>query len=560
MRTTRLLLPLALLGLAGCSAGGPAGSPAASGGAASRLAPSLNIPSTGWPVEKQALHALNRLAFGPAPGDVDAVARMGVARWIGAQMAPASLPDGAVEAKLRNLPTLTMTIAQAQEAFPRPQAVAGQAFLAKDDPERKEKAPALIDPEKRPLVLGRELAVQKVVRAVESTRQLQEVLTDFWFNHFNVFAGKGEDRWMVTSYERDAIRPNVLGTFRGLLEATGTHPAMLFYLDNWSSTKDGMVPRKLGLNENYARELLELHTLGVDGGYTQQDVREVARCFTGWSIVQPRGPQQAMRRSPAGERGTFVYRDAAHDKGAKVVLGTAISAGGGREDGERVLDLLARHPSTARFVATKLCRKFVRDDPPPALVSRIANVFLNTGGDLRPVYAALFSSPEFWSDAAFGAKTKTPLELAVSAVRAVGGAVRVDPPPALVQQIGRMGEPLYECQPPTGYKETADAWVNTGALLARLNFGIALASGRVPGVEADFKKLLGDMPGKDPAAAVDHMGRFFLHEAPSPATRQTILDALATDTPLDPMDGARRGVDVVRIAGLLLGSPEFQKQ
>jgi len=382
-------------------------------------------------------------------------------------MAPKSLPDPAVDAKLEGLPTLQMSIETLQTEFPRTEVVA---------------------PERKPAVMERELTAAKLVRAVESSRQLNEVLVDFWFNHFNVFLGKGEDRWMIGPYERDAIRAYVFGSFRQLLGATATHPAMLWYLDNWASTREGA---RGGINENYARELLELHTLGVGGGYSEEDVREVALCFTGWSIVRPRGNVTSAKRDPVSDReaGTFVYRDFAHDKGRKRVLGQVIPAGGGIEDGEKVLDLLAKQPATARFVALKLCRKFVADVPPPALVERVAATFQRTHGDLPSVYAVIFSSKELWSDSAFASKTKSPLELAASAVRALGGTVRPELAPALAQQIGRMGEPLYRCQPPTGYGETADAWLNAGSLLNRLNFAFALAAGRVADVSVGASRI-----------------------------------------------------------------------
>jgi uncharacterized protein (DUF1800 family) len=476
----RVLASAASLALSGCAGGGAA--PRAS----VAPAPLMELPATGWDAGKEARHALDRLAYGPLPGQSEAVAKAGVAAWIRSQMSPAALDDAQVEAKLRELPTLAMTVPELLREFPRPQDVAKANGIEKDGLETREKLKELIPPAKRPAVIEQQLAAAKLVRAVESRRQLQEVLVDFWFNHFNVFDGKGEDRWMVGAYERDAIRPHVFGRFRDLLGATASHPAMLFYLDNWTSTREGFNGR--GLNENYARELMELHTLGVDGGYTQQDVREVARCFTGWSIVPPRAAANAQARRGAARDlppGSFVFRSAAHDAGEKHVLGAVIHAGGGREDGERVLDLLAAHPSTARFVAEKLCRRFVSDDPPAALVTRVADVFRATDGDLRSVYAAIFSSKEFWSDAARGAKTKTPLELAASAVRALGGSV--DPARALplAQQVALMGQPLYKCQPPTGYADTAEAWVSAGMLVNRIAFGAALAAGKVPGVTAD---------------------------------------------------------------------------
>jgi uncharacterized protein (DUF1800 family) len=310
-----------------------------------------------------------------------------------------------------------------------------------------------------------------VLRAVYSERQLEEVLTDFWFNHFNVDARKGPDRLMIAEYERDAVRPRVFGRFRDLLEATAKSPAMLFYLDNWMSVDpniDEGPRRRRGLNENYARELMELHTLGVDGGYTQQDVTEVARCFTGWTIDRPR------------ENGPFRFAPRLHDFGRKVVLGHMIAAGGGESDGERVLDILASHPSTARFIATKLARRFISDTPPPAIVDRAAKRFRDTGGDLRDVVRTILTSREFLSPDAYGAKVKTPFEFVISALRATGADVGDATP--IVRALQQLGMPLYQCQPPTGYKDTAEAWINTGALVDRMNFAVRLASGRLSGV------------------------------------------------------------------------------
>jgi uncharacterized protein (DUF1800 family) len=306
-----------------------------------------------------------------------------------------------------------------------------------------------------------EAARQKILRAVYSERQLQEVLTDFWFNHFNVDARKGPVKLMLAEYERDTIRPHVLGKFRDLLEADAKSPAMLFYLDNWMSNV------RRGLNENYARELMELHTLGVDGGYTQQDVVDVARAFTGWTIDQPR------------DNGGFVFRRAQHDRDRKIVLGHVIEAGGDESDGERVLDILATHPSTARFIATKLVRRFLSDTPPPALVARAAKRFRDTDGDLREVTRTILTSPEFLSTAASNTKIKSPFEFVVSALRATGADVQDALP--LVRALQRLGMPLFQCQPPTGYKDTADAWINTGALVDRMNFALRLATNTLPG-------------------------------------------------------------------------------
>jgi uncharacterized protein (DUF1800 family) len=325
-------------------------------------------------------------------------------------------------------------------------------------------------------VVVRDLQESKVLRAVYSNRQLDEVLVDFWFNHFNVFIEKGADRYLTTEYERDAIRPHVLGKFRDLLEATAKSPAMLFFLDNWQSVgpdtpqalRGGPNVQRRGLNENYGRELLELHTLGVDGGYTQKDVTEVARCFTGWSIDQPQ------------RGGTFRFAPRLHDNGEKIVLGVRIPPGGGISDGEKVLDIVAHHSSTAHFISKKLAERFVADDPPAALVERMAQTFLKSDGDLRAVMETMLASKEFWSEGAFQSKMKSPLEMVVSAVRASNG--NVDFATALVNQVGQLGEPLYRKQEPTGYSNSSREWMNTAGLMARMNFAVQLGENKVPGV------------------------------------------------------------------------------
>jgi len=543
------LIPLMML-LAAC-ASGPKARPAVS----ERPPPKVSIAGNGWPEPKRAAHLLNRLAFGPSPESLREVQTLGVAGWIQRQLAPTTLDDTAVEEKLSSFPTLARSTPELLRDYPTLTEQAKRAGIAlsslKGDDARAQLREK-VDKDELPKNIGLELQAAKLIRAVESKRQLQEVLTDFWFNHFNVSAEKGAVRWMVTSYERDALRPYVFGTFRELLGATAHHPAMLFYLDNWLSTREGDNPRRrkdgkgqTGLNENYARELLELHTLGVQGGYTQQDVREVARCFTGWSIEKPR------------EVGTFVFRPRAHDPGPKTVLGITLPPGGGLEDGERVLDLLANHPSTAHFIARKLSQKFVADDPPEALVQRLAKVFLETKGNLPDVYVALFSSPEFWSDSAFGALTKKPFELAASSVRAFGG--NTDGSPALYRQVERMGEALYRAQPPTGYPEAGESWVNAGALVSRINFGIALAANRVKGTRVEVaKRLPTPAAAKDADTAIQALAQAILAQPLSEATRNTLRLALGEDEPLP--DGERRKVDPRLIAGLLLGSPEFQKQ
>jgi uncharacterized protein (DUF1800 family) len=401
--------------------------------------------------DQSVLHALNRLTFGPRPGDVSAVNTAGLDHWIEQQLHPAEIPESPVlEAKLAALETLRMSTGELAARFPNP-------GIAKQ--------------------IGQELAQGKLLRAVYSNRQLEEVLTDFWYNHFNVFIGKGRDRFMVTAYERDVIRPHVLGRFRDLLLATAESPAMLFYLDNWQSVGPDARPsgpaarRARGLNENYGRELLELHTLGVDGGYTQQDVTDVARCFTGWTLREPlRG-------------GQFQFDERLHDRGEKHVLGVTIPPGGGMDDGLKVIDILAHSPATARFVSKSLAERFVADDPPDALVERMSKRFQETDGDLREVMRAMIFAPEFWTPANFHSKVKSPLEMEASALRAVNAAI--DSAMALANSMNEMGEPLYGKLEPTGYSNGGADWMNSAALLARMNFAVSLAQGRIPGVEVD---------------------------------------------------------------------------
>src|SRR5229473_5895634 len=528
------------------------------------------LPVTDLTPDEAVFHALNRLAYGPRPGDVERIKQIGLAKWIDQQLNPNSIEDKAVESRLEALPTLHLGTAKLIQEYPQPKQAAKQAGVTpqefkKDQAQaRSDAAAAMIardsqadadlmttpksisdantaspmkqasanlttpgaaqrgalsvdpnavpraiaDDSKRPQRVVEELAMAKVTRAIYSERQLQQVMDDFWFNHFNVFAGKGEDRYYLTSYERDVIAPHALGKFKDLVNDTAKSPAMLFYLDNFLSADPraaqrqaaeramrqqrrrggfGWPPRppaepqqakknERGLNENYGRELMELHTLGVDGGYTQKDVTEVARCFTGWTIDKPR------------QYADFKFDDRLHDPDPKTVLGKKIHAGG-MKDGEQVIDLLVHHPSTARFISTKLARRFVSDTPPPALVSRMAETFQSSDGDIKAVLHTMIWSPEFWSRESYRAKIKTPFELVVSAVRALG--TDVDTPMPLVQWVGRIGEPLYQCQPPTGYADKADAWVNTGALLNRLNYSLALAGNKMRGARTDVASLLG---------------------------------------------------------------------
>jgi len=443
------------------------------------------------------VHVLNRLGYGPRPADVEKVRAIGLDRWIDQQLRPDRIPDPALSGRLASLRTTRLSTRELLERYeiPREARREVQTRLAElENASEEELREARRDLMRKyrsgmdgtPQQVVQELQSAKILRAVYSERQLDEVLVDFWMNHFNVFAGKGPVKFMVGEYERDVVRPHAWGRFEDLLRATAESPAMLFYLDNWLSA-DPNAPtmgfryrarrppapaqtRKRGLNENYAREIMELHTLGVDGGYTQKDVTEVARCFTGWTLRNPRDAPE------------FFFNDRIHDRGEKVVLGHRIK-GGGKNEGDRVIHLLATHPSTARFVSYKLARRFVSDEPPKEIVDRAAETFRKTGGDIRAVVKAIVTSPAFFAPGARSAKVKTPFEFAVSAVRASGA--EVDDARLLAQRVAAMGMPLYLQQPPTGYKDTADAWVSTSGLLARLNLAIDLAAGRVRGVSVD---------------------------------------------------------------------------
>lgn len=415
--------------------------------------------------QAEALHVLNRLAFGPRPGDLQHVMDVGVDRYIDEQLHPENLPlPQPLAAELDRLATVNWSQGELLTQY-REMEKAARTAGEQGKEQRKEWVQRL----------AQEAAEARLRRAVESPRQLEEVMVDFWFNHFNVFEGKGLDRALVANYEREAIRPYALGHFRDLLGATAHHPAMLFYLDNWLSTAPGFHPRKRGpaakangLNENYARELMELHTLGVDGGYTQQDVTELARMLTGWTF----DPRRATSTDSM-----FVFDARRHDEGTKQWLGRRVRPAGQRE-GEDALDTLARHPATAHHIAFQLAQYFVSDAPPPALVDRVARRFLDTDGDIREVLKTLFDSAEFRDPAAQQAKFKTPYQYVVSALRAADVAPSQIKP--LNGALHQLGMPLYGCPTPDGYKNTEDAWLNPDAIARRVNFATALASGRTP--------------------------------------------------------------------------------
>jgi uncharacterized protein (DUF1800 family) len=607
------------------------------GGAA---APERRLPwrEAGLTERQAAAHLLDRFAFGPrGPREIDEVVALGLEVWLDRQLA-ADLPEADLERRLAELPGLDLSSREIVETYPsrgmllaraRREGVLGEEMMARlgealeargrgteggrgEGMEGLDAASAaeLAEVRRRLRELARErgyrrqrelyetLVSQKLLRAVESPNQLREVLTDFWYNHFNVSLTDGEARFFVLPYERDVLRPRALGRFRDLLGATARHPAMLLYLDNARSVapegavttldrRRGARPRRLGgtgaglpdrprgLNENYARELLELHTLGVDGGYTQKDVLEVARAFSGWTVAPPpmldrldrfEGRRlERLRRAGFVLDGLFLFRAGGHDAGTKTVLGTRLPAGRGIEDGEEVLDLLARHPATAHHLAGKLAVRLVSDTPPPALVDRLAGVFTFSGGDLRRVILELAYSPEFWSPEARQAKIKSPFELAVSSLRALGA--QVDDPRPVVRWIGRMGQNLYAYPAPTGYPDQAAAWVNTGSLLNRMNFGLELAAGRTGGVRFDLAQLAG---GREPESRQDALATYaalLLPERDLEGTRRLLaplLDEpeLAARVRPTPRRGgpSPRPSPVEQVVGLILGSPEFQRR
>ena len=638
--------------------------------------------------QKRAVHALNRLTFGPRPGDLDRVTQMGVDKWIELELHPEKIEDSGLDARLAPLRTLRMGTKEIVDNFPPNQLIKqiadGKASLPRDPTKRavyeaqlqryedkqerkeaaaklnaqdtsgvagatdgasKDDASAVADPDqmrrreqrrfanlktqelldlpadermnailrmspedRRALaatnkgakadaltegmsaqqketvqalnnpeqVVVNELMQAKLLRAIYSERQLDEVMTDFWFNHFNVFINKGADRYLLTSYERDAIRPHVLGKFEDLLVATAKSPAMLFYLDNWLSVGPdseialGIAPHRRGygpgpqgrpkgkqasgLNENYGRELMELHTLSVSGGYTQKDVTEVAKVFTGWTLEQPR------------KGGDFRYEPRMHEPGDKMVLGHRIKQNGEKE-GLEVLHLLAHNPNTAHFISQKLAIRFVSDKPPSALVDRMTQTFLKKDGDIREVLRTLFTSPEFWSPEAYRAKVKTPLEFVVSAARASNA--EVDDARALIGTLNNMGMTPYGMLPPTGYSMKADTWVNSSALLGRMNFALGLAAGKIRGVRVDPISLLAETAATgsykdapvDAQQALGTLENSLLSGDVSKQTHDTISKQL--DDPKisqTRLDDPKRPPNLAAIEGLILGSPEFQRR
>ncbi|HLI35143.1 MAG TPA: DUF1800 domain-containing protein [Terriglobia bacterium] len=574
--------------------------------------------------EKQkALLLLSRITFGPRPGDLERIEKMGVAAFLNQQLHPQSIDDSLVQSKLANLETLTMTPTQLAEDFPPPQKARrpelrqrrlaalqeSQSAMQSGSPENAmeslrpgfhyfgpKPAPgsmmsasaatsdggesgAMRKPDnlpQGPRFILMQLAQEELLRAVYGQRQLQEVMVHFWMNHFNIYWPKGADRWYLTSFENHVIRPRALGNFEDLLVATAESPAMLFYLDNWMSAAPdenretnairplGFRPfgpflgrpgrfgqlrqanagkNKRGLNENYGRELMELHTIGLH--YTQKDVTEVARCFTGWTIQRP------------GQGGGFFFNPRMHDYGRKVVLGYEIPAGQGMEDGLEVLHILAASPYTAQHIAYELCQRFVADTPPPDLVNRAAQTFLETRGDIRSVLRTILTSPEFYSQGAYQAKVKSPFEYVASTLRALGAETDGGVP--LLQAMVQMGEPPFMYEPPSGYEDVAATWINSGALLARMNFAISLCLGRIPGTEVNWQALDAFHDAGSPHIMMHDLAQSLMGGDLSPRTESAILDKLSNSDPQE-WGEFQPGQETRMLASLVIASPEFQRR
>ncbi len=540
------LLSSSLLIASACSgqAPRPQTTPTAPAPPASSYAPAPATQGELLP-DEQIQQVPNRLTFGARPGDADKVRAMGIDKWIELQLNPDRIPDPAGDDVLRSYAVFSTPTGQIVRQFEELQRLQREAKKdAGNDttmtkPEARQEVlaqnPQLRQAAQRNQQMVGEVQSAQLARAVVSERQLNEVMVDFWENHFSVFAGKGQTRLYLAQYDRDVIRPRALGKFRDLLGAVAHSPAMLFFLDNWESAADSTHPTlaqarrpmrpgyrifvpvrplpqqqqraKRGLNENYARELMELHTLGVDGGYTQKDVQEVARALTGWTFNR--------------QNGEFVFNPNIHDAGEKMILGQRFPAGHGEDEGERVLDIVARHPSTAHFIVTKLARHFVSDDPPKELVDRCASTFTRTDGDIRETLRCVVTSPEFFSRAAYRAKVKTPFEVVASGLRAVNATP--DATPRTAQLVARLGEPIFGRQTPDGWPDRGDAWMNTGAILNRINFGLSLAAGQIPGASLTNLPDFATLRSEPRAQQVDAVVKSMLGGQVSAETRQVLM-------------------------------------
>ena len=544
------------------------------------------IPKTKLTKDQQIAQLLSRLTFGARPGDIERVKQMGIDTYLKQQLKPDTIDDSALDTRLAKLPTLSLATPTIAELYnpPKPKPtplpspnVEKNETAATANAETQEAKPSPTPkpkptpPPKNPGMVVNELQRAKLLRAVYSERQLYEVMVDFWENHFSIFANKDADRLLLTGFDREAVRPFAMGNFRDLLGATAHSPAMLYYLDNWTSsvlrkypaTKDRPARQSGGINENYARELMELHTLGVNGGYTQKDVQEVARCFTGWTIRKP------------NDEGVFIYNPALHDNGEKTVLGVKIAAGGGIADGERVLDILASHPSTARFIATKMARRFLGDEPPKAVVDRAARVFLTTNGSITETLKSIITSPAFFSPATYRNKVRSPFEYVAAALRITNAETDADRP--ILNWISRMGQPVYGRVTPDGYPDMSTEWLSNNDLLTRFNFAGALATNSIKGTKVDTKKLLENTDASDPLKVEEALSRLILTNAITDHTKAA-LEKVAKDAKArkdaeveraalagtmalaEQKPAAKQPNYVLEILGLVLGTPEFQRK
>ncbi|MFD0749564.1 DUF1800 domain-containing protein [Mucilaginibacter calamicampi] len=595
-------------------------------------APVFPYKKAGLTQRQAAAHLLNRFTYGATPGEVDKVVKMGIEKWFMQQL-DGNLPNDSLNQILDKYDALKLSNTQIVAQYPKNAVVLRMAVrddvVDKDSvkTDRKEYQQVLqnymqqhgLKPEQE---LLRQLFNQKVLRAAYSNNQLHEVLTDFWFNHFNVSLTKNQSAQFIANYERDAIRPNVTGNFDALLLATAKSPAMLYYLDNFNSTGTNVQrPRALirnaannkpakkaqGLNENYAREVMELHTLGVDGGYTQQDVTQAARVLTGWTVfpMGAYGNADAVQKlvDNIGEKGLkqrgfvhdgdFLFTPNRHDNDEKIVLGKKFDEGGGYQEGVELLELLAHHPSTAKFITRKLAIRFVNDDPAQSLLDKMAKTFTQTNGNIRQVLIAMVSSPDFWSAKALRQKTKSPFELVISSARALNA--RIDQPVQLYNWANKMGQRMYAYQAPTGFPDRSQYWINSGALLNRMNFGLAMATGRVPGVKVNLAALNNNHEPESPEAALATYSKLLMPERDLSATIKQLtpmlsekelvnkVEAAAAKVPQAgkgddmmmemndaPKKNAKKSVArtktngnnsmLAQVVGVILGSPEFQRR
>ncbi len=582
-----------------------------SGNATSLLLP---YAEAGLSERQAAAFLLDRLAYGPLPGEVDEVVAMGLERWIEDQLR-GEQADAALNSRLAGLDAYQRDLRSLVATYRPPKSILREAIAVGRLPDTATLADdgviaALAAYRDENGMRGMsdlrsQLITQKIFRARYGSNQLREVLTDFWFNHFNVDARGSEELILTLDFEREAIRPNVLGRFRDLLGATARHPAMLEYLDNKSSraaegvmTAAGSRADQGGINENYARELMELHTLGVEGGYSQEDVVEVARAFTGWTTfgtnpnTARRDPMERRNNSRANrdgrvQEGNFSFRPNWHDAEPKTILGMEMPAGRGIEDGEAVLDFLAGHEATAQFIARKLAIRFVADEPEDALVDRLADVFTESDGDIPAVIRALVNDVAFWQAAEGPTKVKTPFEYVATTLRAT--SANVQSVRGLASRLSDMGEAVYHCGPPTGFPDKAPAWVNAGALLNRMNFGLHLALGAIRGVDVDLEALNQNREPESVEAALETYAAILLPGRDLEQTLALLLPLVQDRNLVERVDNAAQQADtmatpdmnddgesdsvfvsepvsiddedtVAFVVGVILGSPQFQRQ